>query len=160
MKSIYNSKTVNLITVSDISKFKAGMTIRIDAEQMNVTAVDTSTNKISVERGAGGSAVTGHDAQAIIYVFTDNAFDWRFFSVIIGTLGIIVFYFICRKLGFTVNTANLATFLFALDDMVFVHSGLALIDIYMLTLMLAAVLFYLDERYIFIRYFCRPQREL
>jgi len=148
LKNIYNSKTVNLITVSDASKFKAGTTIRIDAEQMNVTDVDTSINRISVERGAGGSTVTGHDAQAAIYVFTDNAFDWRFFSIIIGTMGIIVFYFICRKLGFAVNTATIATFLFALDDMVFVHSGLALIDIYMLTFMLAAVLFYLDERYI------------
>ena len=148
LKNIYNSKTVNLITVSDASKFKAGTTIRIDAEQMNVTDVDTSINRISVERGAGGSTVTGHDAQAAIYVFTDNAFDWRFFSIIIGTMGIIVIYFICRKLGFAVNTAKIATFLFALDDMVFVHSGLALIDIYMLTFMLAAVLIYLDERYI------------
>jgi dolichyl-phosphate-mannose--protein O-mannosyl transferase len=148
LKNIYNSKTVNLITVSDAAKFKAGTTIRIDGEQMNVTAVDTAINQITVERGAGGSAVTGHDAQSVIYIFTDNAFDWRFFSIIIGTLGIIVFYFICRKLGFSVNTATLATFLFALDDMMFVHSGLALIDIYMLTFMLAAVLFYLDERYI------------
>jgi predicted membrane-bound dolichyl-phosphate-mannose-protein mannosyltransferase len=32
--------------------------------------------------------------------------------------------------------------------MVFVHSGLALLDVYMVTFMLAAVLFYLDERYI------------
>ena len=43
LKNIYNSKTVNLIIVSDTSKFKAGMTIRIDAEQMNVIAVDTSS---------------------------------------------------------------------------------------------------------------------
>jgi dolichyl-phosphate-mannose--protein O-mannosyl transferase len=147
LKNIYNSKTVNLIRVSDASKFKTGTTIRIDAEQMNVTAVDTSINQITIERGAGGSTVTGHNAQAAIYVFTDNAFDWRFFSIIIGTLGIIVFYFICRKLGFSVNTATLATFLFALDDMVFIHSGLALIDIYMLTFMLAAVLIYRKDKW-------------
>jgi len=42
----------------------------------------------------------------------------------------------------------IATFLFALDDMVFITSGLALLDIYMVTFMLAAILFYLDERYI------------
>jgi predicted membrane-bound dolichyl-phosphate-mannose-protein mannosyltransferase len=35
-----------------------------------------------------------------------------------------------------------------MDDMVFVTSGLALLDIYMITFMLAAVLFYLDEKYI------------
>ena len=42
----------------------------------------------------------------------------------------------------------LATFLFALDDMTFLHSGLALLDVYMVTFMLAAVLLYLDEKYL------------
>jgi dolichyl-phosphate-mannose--protein O-mannosyl transferase len=135
-------------TVSDASKFTAGMAIRIDSEQMNVTAVNLATNQITVQRGAGGTAITSHADGEPIYGFTDTALDWRFLSIIFGTLGIIVFYFFCRKLRFPTKGSVIATFLSALDDMVFITSGLALLDIYMVTFMLAAILFYLDERYI------------
>ena len=47
----------------------------------------------------------------------------------------------------------LATFLFAFEDMTFLHSGLALLDVYMVTFMLAAVLAYLDEKYIWMGIF-------
>jgi predicted membrane-bound dolichyl-phosphate-mannose-protein mannosyltransferase len=42
----------------------------------------------------------------------------------------------------------LATFLFAFEDMTFVHSGLALLDVYMVTFTLLAVWAYLEENYI------------
>ena len=145
---VNSSTSSTTIAVTDASKFTIGMAIRMDSEQMTVTGVDLADNNIIVDRGAGGTSVTTHAELETIHVFTDTAFDWRFFSVIMGTLGIIIFYFICRKSGFSVNVATIATFLFALDDMVFVHSGLALLDVYMLTFILAAVLFYLDERYI------------
>ena len=145
---VNSSTSSTTIAVTDASKFTIGMAIRMDSEQMTVTGVDLADNNITVDRGAGGTSVTTHAELETIHVFTDTAFDWRFFSVIMGTLGIIIFYFICRKSGFSVNAATIATFLFALDDMVFVHSGLALLDVYMLTFILAAVLFYLDERYI------------
>jgi len=137
-----------IIDVSDVSKFSVGTTIRIDAEQMDITGVNIALNQITVQRGAGGTTVIDHDAQQTIYVFTDNAFDWRFFSIILGTLGIVLFYFICRKLRFPWKATILATFLFAFEDMTFLHSGLALLDVYMVTFMLAAVLFYLDEKYL------------
>lgn len=137
-----------VIDVSDAAKFSVGTTIRIEAEQMDVTGIDTALNQITVERGVGGTTVWNHTGQQTIYVFTDNAFEWRFFSIIFGTIGIVLFYFICRKLGFSWKATMLATFLFALDDMTFLHSGLALLDVYMVTFMLAAVLFYLDEKYI------------
>ena len=110
-------------------------------------------NQITVKRGAGGTTVASHAAQQPIYVFTDNAFGWRFFSIIFGTLGIVLFYFICRKLGFSWKATMLATFLFAFEDMTFLHSGLALLDVYMVTFMLAAVLAYLDEKYIWMGIF-------
>jgi len=141
-----NSSTT--IDVTDASKFTSGMTIRIDAEQMTVTGVNSATNEITVNRGAGGTVIASHNESEQIYIFTDTAFDWRFFSIIFGTLGTIIFYFICRKLGFSTKGSIIATFLLAMDDMVFVTSGLALLDIYMITFMLAAVLFYLDEKYI------------
>ena len=148
LQTINSSNSSTVIDVNDASKFVVGMALRIDSEQMKVTAVNLTNNQITVDRGAGGSTVASHTDFETIYVFTDTPFDWRFFAVIFGTLGIIVFYFICRKLGFSGNAALVATFLFALDDMVFITSGLALLDVYMLTFMLAAVLFYLDERYI------------
>ena len=115
---------------------------------MTVKGVNTALNQITVERGTGGTTVASHTAKQTIYVFTDNAFGWRFFSIIFGTLGIVLFYFICRKLGFSWKATMIATFLFAFDDMTFLHSGLALLDVYMVTFMLAAVLAYLDEKYI------------
>lgn len=83
-----------------------------------------------------------------IRIFGDNPFGWRFFSVLFGTTAIILFYFICRKLKMPRMATIFATFLFALDDMFFVHSSLGWLDIYMLTFMLAGFLLYLNEAYI------------
>jgi dolichyl-phosphate-mannose--protein O-mannosyl transferase len=137
-----------LIPVSDAAGFQTGAVIRIGAEQMEITEVDASGRQITVKRGAGGSDVSSHPAQQPVFEFTDNAFGWRFFSIVFGEIGIIVFYFICRRLKFSLRTTLLATFLFALEDMTFLHGGLALLDVYMVTFLLVAVLCYLDERYI------------
>ena len=137
-----------IVYVSDISKLTTGTTIKINQEQMTVTGVYAGLNDISVQRGAGGSTVIAHMQGQEIYVFTDTAFGWRFFSIIFGTFGIIIFYFICRKLKFPWKATMLATFLFAFEDMTFLHSGLALLDVYMVTFLLAAVLAYLDGKYV------------
>jgi dolichyl-phosphate-mannose-protein mannosyltransferase len=136
------------IYVNNAANFTVDTTIRIQSEQMTVKGVNTALNQITVERGTGGTTVASHTAKQTIYVFTDNAFGWRFFSIIFGTLAIVLFYFICRKLGFSWKATMIATFLFAFEDMTFLHSGLALLDVYMVTFMLAAVLAYLDEKYI------------
>jgi dolichyl-phosphate-mannose--protein O-mannosyl transferase len=148
-----DSTNDTVIDVSDASKFSVGTTIRIESEQMQITGIDTALNQITVKRGVGGTNVWSHNIQQTIYVFTDNAFGWRFFSIIFGTIGIVLFYFICRKLKFPWKATMLATFLFAFEDMTFLHSGLALLDVYMVTFMLAAVLFYLDEKYIWMGIF-------
>jgi dolichyl-phosphate-mannose--protein O-mannosyl transferase len=137
-----------MIQVPDASKFTTGQTIRVESEQMNITAVNLALNDLTVERGAGGSTVTSHAPMQEIYIFTDKAVGWRFFAIIFGTIGIIVFYFICRKLKFPRKMTMLATFLFAFEDMTFLHSGLALLDVYMVTFMLAALLAYLDKKYL------------
>jgi dolichyl-phosphate-mannose-protein mannosyltransferase len=142
-----------VIVVTDASLFTVGDTIRIGQEQMEVSGLDLSNNELTVNRGAGGSTVASHSPQDSIYIFTDNAFGWRFFSIVFGTIGIIVFYFICRKLKFSWKITLLATFFFAFEDMTFLHSGLALLDVYMVTFLLAAVLAYLDEKYIWMGIF-------
>lgn len=83
-----------------------------------------------------------------IQIFGDNPFGWRFFSILFGTIAIILFYFICRKLKMSHTAMLFATFLFALDDMFFVHASLGWLDIYMVTFMLAGFLLYLHEAYI------------
>jgi dolichyl-phosphate-mannose-protein mannosyltransferase len=143
-----NEANDNVISVTDASLFKIGDTIRVGQEQMDINGIDISSNQLTVKRNAGGSGTWDHNPNDPIYVFTDNAFGWRFFSIIFGTIGIIIFYFICRKLKLSWKAAILATFLFAFEDMTFLHSGLALLDVYMVTFMLAAVLMYLDEKYI------------
>jgi len=142
-----------VINVSDASKFTVGETIRIEAEQMEVNGINTTLNQITVKRGTGGTTVISHMGEQSIYTYIDNAFGWRFFSIIFGTIGIILFYFICRKLKFSWKITMLATFLFAFEDMTFLHSGLALLDVYMVTFMLAALLTYLDGKYLWMGIF-------
>jgi len=137
-----------VINVKDASVFSVDTTIRIDKEQMRVTGLDTELDRVYVERDSGGTGKYDHAAGMPIYVFTDNAFGWRFFSIIFGTLGVIVFYFICRKLKFSLRAALIATFLFAFEDMTFMHSSLALLDIFMVTFMLVAIYLYLTENYL------------
>ncbi|AKG54410.1 hypothetical protein DGWBC_1796 [Dehalogenimonas sp. WBC-2] len=144
----YSSENSSIIEVSDSTGFNAGDTIRIGTEQMNVTAINAVLDQITVERGAGGSIPAFHDSLQPVYVYTDNAFGWRFFSIVFGTAGIVIVYFICRKLRLSPKATLLATFLFAAEDMTFLHSGLALLDVYLVTFMLAAVWCYLDERYL------------
>jgi dolichyl-phosphate-mannose-protein mannosyltransferase len=142
------SSSAAIIDVTDASVFSIGMTIRIGAEQMDIKDVDTSAGQIKVERGAGGTNVASHLSRQTIYLYDDNAFGWRFFAVVFGTAGIVLFYFICRKLKFSWKATMLATFLFAFEDMTFLHSGTALLDVYMVTFMLTAVLCYLHEGYL------------
>jgi predicted membrane-bound dolichyl-phosphate-mannose-protein mannosyltransferase len=143
-----NSSTDTVLAVSDASRLTTGMTLMVEAEQLYIQSVDTAANQVTVERGAGGCAVASHDSGRTIYVFTDNAFGWRFFPVIFGTMGIFLVFLICRRLKMSWKAAMLVTFLFAFENMTFLHAGLALLDVFMVTLMLAAVLLYLDGRYL------------
>jgi dolichyl-phosphate-mannose--protein O-mannosyl transferase len=125
------------IDVTDASKFNIGSTIRIGSEQMDIAGVDSSLSQITVKRGAGGTTISDHPAQQPVYIFEDTAVGWRFFAVIFGELGIVLVYFVCRSLKFSLKACLIATFLFALDDMTFLHSGLALLDVYMVTFILS-----------------------
>ncbi len=82
-----------------------------------------------------------------ILVFGDSPVGWRFFPVIFGTIAIVLFYFICLKL-MPGRAAFLATLLFTMESMSFVMSSLALLDVFMLTLMMAGFLLYLHQRYL------------
>ncbi len=82
-----------------------------------------------------------------ILIFGDNPVGWRFFSILMGTISIILFYFICLELGMSRRATLLATFLLAFENLSFVQASVAMLDVFMVTLMLASFLFYLKGEY-------------
>jgi len=80
-------------------------------------------------------------------VFGDNQYGWRIPAVVFGTAGIVFLYLICRRLNLSRRTATLGAFLFATENLTFVMSSVALLDIFMVTLMLAAFWLYLRGNY-------------
>jgi dolichyl-phosphate-mannose-protein mannosyltransferase len=135
------------IYVSDASVFNIQKTIRIDKEHMYVQGIDTSLNKLTVQRGYGTTA-TRHDAQQTIYVFDDNPWGWRVFPVLFGTAAIVLFYFLCRRLNLSATASNIATFLLAFENLTFVQNSIAMLDVFYLAFMMAAFLLYVCRRYI------------
>jgi len=83
-----------------------------------------------------------------IEVFGDNTVGWRIFPILFGVADILLFYLICRRLTDKKWLSVLATFLFAFENMCFVMSSVAMLDIFSFTFMLAAFLLYLQNRYI------------
>ena len=78
-----------------------------------------------------------------IEVFGDNPWGWRMPAVILGIIALIMFYDICRKLGTSHKTAFLATMLLSVENLTFIHSGIAMLDIYVVVFTIAAFWFYL-----------------
>jgi dolichyl-phosphate-mannose-protein mannosyltransferase len=83
-----------------------------------------------------------------IRLFGDNPFGWRFFSVIFGTISIILLYFICRRLKLSQMTSNLVVYLFSLENLSFIQASVGMLDVYCLTFMLACLLFYLRGNFL------------
>ncbi|MFP4641853.1 MAG: phospholipid carrier-dependent glycosyltransferase [Dehalococcoidia bacterium] len=82
-----------------------------------------------------------------ITIFGDNAFGWRIFSVLFGVAAIMLFYLICKSLTTRRYLPLFATFIFAFDNFNFVQGGIAMLDVFSVTLMLASFLLYLRTRY-------------
>lgn len=82
-----------------------------------------------------------------IFLLGDNPVGWRFFSIIFGTINIALFYLICRRLAMSRKATSLATFMLALDNLSFVQSSVAMLDVFSFTFMLGAFWLYLKERY-------------
>lgn len=82
-----------------------------------------------------------------IRLFGDNPVGWRLPSLIAGTIAIILLYRLVRLAGGGAWTALTAAALMAADNLLFVHSGIATLDIFALTLMLAGLVLYLRGRW-------------
>jgi predicted membrane-bound dolichyl-phosphate-mannose-protein mannosyltransferase len=85
---------------------------------------------------------------ADMQIFGDNPWGWRLFAILFGTATIVMFYFLCRRLGMKQNATIIATFLLAFENLTFVQNGMAMLDVFFLTFMMAAFLLYASRRYI------------
>ncbi len=83
-----------------------------------------------------------------VFLFGDNPVGWRFFSVIFGTVSILLFYLICRRLSLPPGVALIAAFLVALENLSFLQASVAMLDVYSLTFMLGAFWLYLRKNYV------------
>jgi len=84
-----------------------------------------------------------------IMILGDNAWGWRTPSVIFGNIGLFVFYLLVKRLSNRGDTALFASFLLSSSNLLFVHSRIATLDIFMVTFMLLGFYWYTaDRRYL------------
>jgi dolichyl-phosphate-mannose-protein mannosyltransferase len=76
----------------------------------------------------------------------DNPWGWRLPSVAFGMLALVMLYLLVRRASGRPWLALFATFIFSFDNLVFVHSRVAALDIYMIGLMLLGLYLYVAER--------------
>src|SRR5208283_5282913 len=76
-------------------------------------------------------------------IFGDNPWGWRLPAVILSTFALVAFYDVCRKLGTSHKTAFMATLLLGTENLTFIHSGMAMLDIYVVVFTIFAFWFYL-----------------
>ena len=79
-------------------------------------------------------------------ILGDNAWGWRIPSVVFGLLSIFVLYLLVKKASKDSLIALIATFVFSFDTLVFVHSRIATLDIFVLGFMLLGFYWYFSSR--------------
>jgi predicted membrane-bound dolichyl-phosphate-mannose-protein mannosyltransferase len=82
-----------------------------------------------------------------IMAFGNNPIGWRLPSIIVGTLMLVLFYDICRRLNMKHKYAFLATMLLAFETTFFLHSSIAMLDIFMVFFSFVAFWLYLKGWY-------------
>jgi dolichyl-phosphate-mannose-protein mannosyltransferase len=83
-----------------------------------------------------------------IKLFGDNPWGWRVLPILFSTAAIIMFYLLCRRLNMSRTAASIAAFLLATENLFFMLSSLAMLDVFYVTFMLASFLLYVYQRYI------------
>ncbi len=82
-----------------------------------------------------------------IKLFGDRPVGWRSFSILFGTASVALFWLICRRLGMPPVAVNLSAFLFTLENLSFVQANVAMLDVFMLTFLLASFWLYLRGQF-------------
>jgi predicted membrane-bound dolichyl-phosphate-mannose-protein mannosyltransferase len=83
---------------------------------------------------------------ASMRILGDNAWGWRVPSVIMGSLAILLFYLLMKRVSKNGKYSLLATFLFCFDTLVYVDSRIAILDIFTLAFMVLGFYLYFLER--------------
>ena len=81
-----------------------------------------------------------------MWVFGNNGYGWRIPSVVFGSISILAFYLLMKKVSNEPVVPILSTFLFSFDNLVFVHSRIATLDIFSLGFMLVGFYWYYSGR--------------
>jgi predicted membrane-bound dolichyl-phosphate-mannose-protein mannosyltransferase len=79
-------------------------------------------------------------------IIGDNGWGWRIPSVVFGLFSIFVLYLLLKKTAKSPLIALMGTFLFSFDTLVFVHSRIATLDIFVLGFMLLGFYWYFSNR--------------
>jgi dolichyl-phosphate-mannose-protein mannosyltransferase len=80
-------------------------------------------------------------------IFGNNPLGWRVLPVLFGTITLALFWFICRRLGLSLLATNLSTTFLAFENLSFVQASIAMLDVFMVTFMMASFWLYLKELY-------------
>jgi dolichyl-phosphate-mannose-protein mannosyltransferase len=81
-------------------------------------------------------------------IFGDNPVGWRFFGVLLGGIYVGLFYFTCRRLQMSRAACSIATFLLAVGNINFVHTGMAMLDVYSTFFMMLSFYLYASKQYV------------
>ena len=80
-----------------------------------------------------------------MWLLGNNGYGWRIPSVIFGSISVLAFYLLMKRLSTQETIPLLATFLFSFDNLVFVHSRIATLDIFSLGFMLVGLYWYFSD---------------
>jgi dolichyl-phosphate-mannose-protein mannosyltransferase len=83
-----------------------------------------------------------------IKMFGDNPWGWRILPIIFSMVTLMMFYILCRRLNMSRMAASIAVFLLAFENLNFLMSSLAMLDVYFVTFMMAAFLLYAYQKYL------------
>ena len=77
-----------------------------------------------------------------IKMFGDCQLGWRFFSITFGMLSLVTIYFFVKKMTNNYNAALTSVVLLSFENLFWIHSGIAMLDIYMLVFITLSFLCY------------------
>lgn len=78
----------------------------------------------------------------------DNPWGWRVPSVVFGSLSLLLFYLLVKRVSGRPDLALLASFILNFDNLFYVHGRIATLDIFMLGFMLLGFYLYASGRYL------------
>ncbi|MFA5450517.1 MAG: phospholipid carrier-dependent glycosyltransferase [Dehalococcoidales bacterium] len=103
--------------------------------------------------GTGGTERTEHPPLGKLLVvggmliFGDNPVGWRLIAILMGAASLVFFYMICRRLNLSEKVCYLAVFLLAFENLTFVQSQIAMLDVYCQFFILLSLWMYLRGSY-------------